>query len=316
VVDDVAIRASGLTKHFGSVHAVEHVDLEVGAGEVFGFLGPNGAGKTTTIRLLLDEIRPTRGTAAVLGLDCHEQAPELHRRIGYLPGELALYDRLTAREHLDWLGRLRGMDDTSMRDELTERFGVELDRPIRDLSKGNRQKVGLVQAFMHRPEVAILDEPTSGLDPLVQDEFQRLLRELTDDGRTVFLSSHVLDEVQDVADRVGIIREGRMVTVSTVEELTASSLRRVEVRFARPVDVDALAARVGLDDVKTDGGGTDVRFSVAAPRLDAVLRAVTEHEVVDFVSEPADLEEIFLALYRQGDGIDRDGAVQEAPRGS
>ncbi len=292
------IRTVGLTMSYGSSRGVSDVDLEVEPGEVFGFLGPNGAGKTTTIRVLLDHLRPTAGTAEVFGLDCHHDAIEVHRRIGYVPGDLALYERLTARAHLDWLARLRGVDVTGRRDELARRFELELDRPIKELSKGNRQKVGLVQAFMHDPELLILDEATAGLDPLMQDEFQQLLRECTDEGRSVFLSSHSLDEVQHVADRVGIIRDGVLATVSAVDDLRARALRRVSVHFAEPVPPDAFAGLAGVGETTVTDHGTRFRFSVTGP-LDAVVKAAAAHPVVDLLSEPADLDEIFLSFYRK-----------------
>ena len=292
------IRTVALTMSYGKARGVSDVDLEVRRGEVFGFLGPNGAGKTTTIRVLLDHLRPSAGTAEIFGLDCHRDAVEVHRRVGYVPGDLALYDRLTARAHLDWLARVRRVDVTARRDELAERFDLELDRPIKELSKGNRQKVGLVQAFMHDPELLILDEPTAGLDPLMQDEFQQLLRECADEGRSVFLSSHSLDEVQHVADRVGIIRGGVLATVSTVEDLQAKALRRVTVRFGEPVAEAEFAGLPGVGEVVVDDGGSRLRFSVTGP-LDAVIKAAAVHPVTDLLSEPADLDEIFLAFYRE-----------------
>ena len=287
-----------MTMSYGRSRGVSDVDLEVRRGEVFGFLGPNGAGKTTTIRVLLDHLRPTGGTAEIFGLDCHRDAVAVHRRVGYVPGDLALYDRLTPRAHLDWLARVRRVDVSTRRDELAERFGLELDRPIKELSKGNRQKVGLVQAFMHDPDLLILDEPTAGLDPLMQDEFQQLLRECADAGRSVFLSSHSLDEVQHVADRVGIIRDGLLATVSTVEDLQAKALRRVTVRFGEAVAESEFAGLPGVGEVVVDDGGSRLRFSVTGP-LDAVVKAAAAHSVVDLLSEPADLDEIFLAFYRE-----------------
>jgi ABC-2 type transport system ATP-binding protein len=279
------------------VRALADLELSVEQGEVFGYLGPNGAGKSTTIRLLLDLIRPTAGQAFVLGLDPRRDGVEARRRIGYLPGDLRLADRMTAREQLDSLARLRGRVDVALRDQLCERFGVVLGRPIRQLSKGNRQKVGLVQAFRHRPELVVLDEPSSGLDPLLQAELRSLLRETAADGRTVFLSSHSLDEVQHVADRVGIIRSGRLADVDTVERLRERALRHVAVVFAEPVDASRFAA---LDGVRVDhADGTIVRLSAPEAAMDAVVKEAAAHRVVDLVSQPADLEEIFLELYEE-----------------
>lgn len=205
-MSEAAILTEDLTKRYGKHQALDGLDLVVRRGEVFGFLGPNGAGKTTTIRLLLDLIRPTAGRVEVLGMDPRRQGREVRRRVGYLPGKLALYDRLTGREVLTYLGHLRDGVDWAHADSLARRLDLDLNRPIGALSRGNKQKVGLVQALMHRPELLILDEPTGGLDPLVQREFHRLVREASGEGRTVFLSSHVLGEVERVADRVGIIR--------------------------------------------------------------------------------------------------------------
>ncbi len=294
-----ALETSGLSKTYrGGVAALADLDLRVEQGEVFGYLGPNGAGKSTTIRLLLDLIRPTAGSAALFGLDSRRDGVAARRRIGYLPGDLRLSDRLTAREQLDSLIRLRGAA-APLRDALCERLGVVLDRPIRDLSRGNRQKIGIVQAFMHRPELAVLDEPTSGLDPLLQAEVRALLRETAADGRTVFLSSHSLDEVQHTADRVGIIRSGRLIDVDRVETLRERALRHVSIVFDRPVDAAEFAA---LDGVRVERvEGASVRLSAAEAAMDAVVKAAARHRVVDLVSEPADLEEIFLELYREAD---------------
>jgi ABC-2 type transport system ATP-binding protein len=296
-----AIETRGLSKTYGSgVRALVDLDLRVERGEVFGYLGPNGAGKSTTIRLLLDLIRPTAGGAAVLGLDTHAQSVEAHRHIGYLPGDSRLADRLTGREQLASLARLRGNVDPATRDALVARFECVLDRPIRELSKGNRQKLAIVQAFMHRPDVLILDEPTGGLDPLNQAEFHSLARETVEEGRTVFLSSHSLDEVQETADRVGIIRSGRLVDVDSVGSLRERSLRHITVTFAEPVDPAQFAVLEGVRVQSSEDGV--VRLSAPEAAMDGVVKAAARHRVVDFVAEPADLEEIFLELYRDHGG--------------
>lgn len=299
-----AIATEGLTKRFGAIVAVDSLDLTVERGEVFGFLGPNGAGKTTTIRLLLDLARPTSGTATVLDRDTRSDAIEIHRRIGYLPGELDLPKDLTGRAYLDFVAALRPAADPAWRAELCERFDVALDRRMGELSTGSKQKVGLVQAFMHRPEVVFLDEPTRGLDPLVQREFHDLLAESCDRGATVFLSSHTLSQVERVADRVGILREGRLVVTDTLANLRSRARRELELDYA---DVpaspdapspDALAALPGVVDVRTRG--TTLLVSVDGP-LDAVLRAALELGTVVNVRTPeAGLEEIFLDYYRSG----------------
>jgi ABC-2 type transport system ATP-binding protein len=297
VVESAAIETFGLSKTYGGrVQALAGLDLRVERGEVFGYLGPNGAGKSTSIRLLLGLIHPSEGTASLLGFDVRRDSVEARRHAGYLPGDLRLADRLTGAEQLDSLARLRGTA-APLRDELCERFGAVLDRPIRELSKGNRQKLGLVQAFMHRPELLVLDEPTSGLDPLLQEEFRALLRETAADGRTVFLSSHSLDEVQHAADRVGIIRAGLLLDVDSVAALRERALRHVTIVFADGGDADAF---VGIDGVRIhERTPVLVRLSAPESAMDAVVKAAACSHVADLVSAPADLEEIFLELYRE-----------------
>jgi len=300
-VENAAIETQGLSKTYpGGTAALVDLDLRVERGEVFGYLGPNGAGKSTTIRLVLDLIRPTGGHAQVLGLDVRRGGVEVRRRVGYLPGDLRLADRLTGREQLSSLARLRGGVDPAWIDGLAERLGADLDRPIRHLSKGNRQKIGLVQVFMHRPPVVVLDEPTSGLDPLLQREVRALMRETAAEGRTVFLSSHTLDEVQHVADRVGVIRAGRLAEVEAVERLRERAVRHVTMTFTAPVDPTVFAT---VDGVRlTESDGAVVRLSAPEPAMDGIVKAAARHRVVDFTSEPADLEEIFMDLYRGPDG--------------
>ncbi len=286
----------GLTRDFGEGRGVADLRLGVGPGEVFGFLGPNGAGKSTTIRMLMGLLRPTAGRARIGGHDVVRDGVAARRLVGYVSGDMRLYDRLTGREHLDWLARVRGAP-TPDRAHLEERLRVDLDHPIHSLSRGNRQKIALVQAFMHRPEVLILDEPTSGLDPLMQAEFAAIAREAVAGGGTVFLSSHSLDEVQRVADRVGMIRRARLVSVERVEDLVARSVRRMSLRFAGPVDDGAFARLPGVTAARREGGALhlDVRGEP-----DAVVKAAAAHHVVDLVSRPADLEEIFLDLSGEG----------------
>jgi len=297
-VSTPAIETAGLTKFYGETRGIEELDLRVERGEVFGYLGPNGAGKSTTIRLLLDLIRPTAGRATLLGRDSRADGVEVRRRVGYLPGDLRLYDRLTGRQQLDSLARLRRGIDPAFRDDLVARFDLPLDRPIRELSKGNRQKLGVVQAFMHQPELLILDEPTGGLDPILQEEFRLLLRETVADGRTAFLSSHSLDEVQHVADRVGIIRDGRLIDVDAVDALRERALRHVRIIFAAPADTAPFAAIEGVRVQEADG--KMLRLAAPESAMDGVVKAAARHELVDFVSAPAELEEIFLELYREG----------------
>jgi ABC-2 type transport system ATP-binding protein len=302
VSPDAAIETSSLSKTYGaSVRALVDLDLRVEWGEVFGYLGPNGAGKSTTIRLLLGLIKPSGGRASIFGIDTWRSGVDARKHVGYLPGDLRLSDRLTGEEQLDSLARLRVGVDTSLRAELCERLGAVLDRPIRHLSKGNRQKLGLVQAFMGRPQLVVLDEPTAGLDPLLQSEVRTLLRETATDGRTVFLSSHSLDEVQHVADRVGIIRSGRLADVDAVGSLRERSLRHVTITFAEPVPPASFAAIEGVRVVQVDGAV--LRVAAPEPAMDELVKMAARYPIVDLVSQPADLEEIFLELYREpGDG--------------
>src|SRR5659263_248594 len=250
-----AVRLERMTKNYGKNRGVADLDLEVEPGEVFGFLGPNGAGRTTTIRVLLDLIRPTTGRALVLGRDSHRDTLAIQAHSGYLPGELSLYPTLTGRETLRYLANLRGGVDWRDVSALAERLDCDLDRKVADLSSGNKRKLGLIQAFMHRPELLILDEPTSGLDPLVQHEFYALVDEVRDAGQTVFLSSHVLPEVQRVCDRVAFIREGELVAVEDVAALTGRAVREVEVTFAAPVPAAAFEGVDGVTSVTANGTG-------------------------------------------------------------
>jgi beta-exotoxin I transport system ATP-binding protein len=291
-----AIRTHGLCRNYGPVRAVTGLGLVVEPGQVFAFLGPNGAGKTTTIRMLLALQRPTSGRAEVLGLDCGRDYVEIHRRTGYLPGELALYPRMTGRQHIAWYARARGLRDLSLARSLAERFGAVLDRPARGLSKGNKQKVGLILAFMSRPDLLVLDEPTSGLDPLMRSEFARLAREVTAEGRTVFWSSHELDEVQRLADRVAIIKQGRLITTETVEHLRASTPQTVHARFARPVDPALFAGIGGVSVTSCDGQAVGLRVTGA---IGPVLKAIADHDPVDFTAQHAGLDELFLSYYRE-----------------
>jgi ABC-2 type transport system ATP-binding protein len=292
-----AIRTEGLTKHYGDVEALNDLDLEVRSGEVFGFLGPNGAGKTTMIRTVLDLIRPTRGRAEILGLDTHADAVEIRRHIGYLPSDLSMYDRLTGKDMITYFANLRGGVDWSYVHELAERLKADLSPKVGDYSSGNRQKVGLIQAFMNKPQVLIMDEPSTGLDPLVQREFQRMLREVSADGRTVFLSSHTLSEVQAVADRVGVIREGYLVEVSAVNDLRSKAIRTVELQFTEAVDPAVFEAMDGVSDVRV--ANHHVVMSLEGSIVDVLRTAADRYELVDVSSQEADLEEIFLTYYEE-----------------
>jgi len=290
-----AIETFGLTKRYGSTPAVTDLSLRVERGQVFGFLGPNGAGKSTTIRMLLALQRPTAGRAALLGLDAAADRVEVHRRVGYLPGDLELFPRLTGRQHITWFARARSADPDTVARQLIDRFQVVVDRPVCQLSKGNRQKIGLVLAFMHRPELLVLDEPTSGLDPLMQHEFESLLRETVAEGRTVFLSSHELAEVQRVAGRIGIIRKGRLVAEDTVDGLRRAAPQKMEVRFRQPVDPAELSTVSGVTVTASDG--PRVTLDVTG-EIGPVLRVIASHDPVDLISRPPGLDELFLGFYR------------------
>ncbi len=288
------IEIEQLTKSYGSHRGIIDVDLDVGQGEVFGFLGPNGAGKTTTIRVLLDLIRPTSGRARVFGIDSTADPVAIHRRIGYIPGEFTLYDRLSGRQTLQYFANLRGGVDAAYQGSLIERFDFDPSRRFKEYSKGNKQKVGVIIALQHRPDLLILDEPTSGLDPLVQQTFFSTLRETVADGATVFLSSHILSEVEKSCDRVAIIREGRLATVDTVEGLRDLAHHQVELRFAGPVPEAEFAALPGVSDVTADDHVLRLRVSGA---ITPVVRAAARFELLDFVSREPSLEETFLAQY-------------------
>lgn len=296
MTNEAAILAEGLTKHYGEIRALNNLDLAVQPGEVFGFLGPNGAGKTTAIRTLMDEIRPTAGRASILGLDTHDKSVEIRRHIGYLPGDLAMYPGLTGQDTLKYFANLRGGVDWSYVEVLAERLNADLSKKVGNLSSGNRQKIGLIQAFMNRPEVIIMDEPSSGLDPLVQREFQTILRELAAEGNSVFLSSHTLSEVQRVADRVGIIRGGDLITVETVSSLRSKAMRRVEFEFGSDADSSVFSDISGVSNVVIEGRRIVLSYDGT---MDVLLKAAMDHNdtVVDITTHEADLEDIFLTYY-------------------
>jgi ABC-2 type transport system ATP-binding protein len=289
-----AIETERLSKRYPGDRGILGLDLAVEYGEVFGFLGPNGAGKTTTIRLLLDLIRPTAGGAQVLGRDTRRDSLAIRRRVGYLPGELSLYGRLTGQETLRYFASLRGGVDWSYVGELGERLDCDLTRRNAELSSGNRRKLGLVQALMHRPELLILDEPTGGLDPLVQHEFHDLMTEARAAGQSVFLSSHVLPEVQRVCDRVAFIREARLIAVESVDDLVRRAVREVEVTFAGEVPAARFAIVPGVTVLGQ--AGADLRLTVAGS-MDPLVKALAAYGVVSLTSREPDLEDVFLTYY-------------------
>ncbi|MGH2805798.1 MAG: ABC transporter ATP-binding protein [Actinomycetota bacterium] len=290
------IECLGLTKFYGRTRGIEDLDLEIRRGELFGFLGPNGAGKTTTIRLLLDLIRPTAGRARVFGMDVRSHSVEIRGRVGYLAGELALYENLSSRRLFSYFASLRRAPGIERALTLAERLGLDPSRRIGDLSKGNKQKVGIVQAFLHDPDLLVLDEPTSGLDPLVQREFHVILDETVARGGTVFLSSHVLSELEHITQRVGIIRDGSLVGVEEIAALKAKAIREFELHLAEPVPRD-WSSISGV--VSADVSGAAVRLRVEGS-VDALIKAAAQHEVVDMVAREPDLEELFLSYYSEG----------------
>jgi ABC-2 type transport system ATP-binding protein len=294
-----AIITHDLTKTYGANRGIRNVNLAIHQGEIFGFLGPNGAGKSTTLRTLLGFMRPTSGRAEILGMDTQTRTTEIHARVGNLPTEFTLDDRMTARQLIGLFARLRGVDDLSYAHEIAERIDANLDRPMRRLSRGNKQKIGIIQALFHQPDVIILDEPTGGLDPLVQETFLTLLEEARERGQTVFFSSHVLAEIERVADRVGIIRSGELVAVEDPHALTGRANRHVRVEFAAPLDNDAqlqIMRIPGVQDVSLTAQRTIARFTVT-DHMDEVVKLLARHTVRALDVDRPSLEEIFLTFY-------------------
>ena len=291
------IETHGLTVYYGTHRGIHGVDLVVEQGEVFGFLGPNGAGKTTTQRVLLDVIRPTRGRATVFGMDSRKESKEIRKRIGYLPGELSLFDGMTGKQFLSTMASLeeRPVYD-SYRNELCERLELDPSRKIKEYSRGNKQKIGVVSAFMSRPDLIILDEPTTGLDPLIQQIVMELVRETKADGRTVFFSSHILQEVQAVCDRVGIIRNGELIKTERVETLTTQHFKRVRLTMRDEVPADAFEIE-GVSVASRDGRTVVLEIRT---QMEPVIRKALELGLEDLETQPVTLEEVFLAFYGRG----------------
>jgi ABC-2 type transport system ATP-binding protein len=296
MVEEFAIETQGLQKFYGNVQALRGVDLQVRLGEIFGFLGPNGAGKTTTIRCLLDLIRPNGGSLRVLGLDPQADPVAVRKRVGYLPGELHMDDNLNVEGVLRFLNKLRGgKADWDFVLHLAERLNLDLGMAVKNLSKGNKQKVGLIQALMHRPELLMLDEPTFGLDPLIQQQVLRMVSEARQSGATVFFSSHILSEVEAISDRVGIIRQGVMTEVAETSMLVNRSVRRVRIRFKQPVDSTSLGDLAGIRVLLRDSD-QDLLLQVEG-EMDGLIKALAALPVLTLETERPSLEEIFLAYY-------------------
>jgi len=292
------IQTNALTKVYKSgrkqKRALFNLDLTVQQGEIFGYLGPNGAGKTTTIRILLDLIRPTTGHASMLGLDVERHSVELHQRIGFLPAELSLWDNLTANEVVHYVSSVRGGHDANYVANLADRLEFDMSKSVRSYSSGNKRKLGLILAMMNKPELLILDEPTSGLDPLMQQIFLQLMREVRDDGRSVFLSSHILNEVQEICDRVGILRDGQLKEVKTVSELTHSDFRWVTLQYRDPPQIGNLATIPGVSDISISGNKLKLRL---IGDFDPLIRTLDAQYIVDMDVQEPSLEEIFLTYY-------------------
>jgi ABC-2 type transport system ATP-binding protein len=293
------VETRALTVYYGRHRGIDHLDMVVDPGQVYGFLGPNGAGKTTTLRALLDIVRPIAGSATVFGLNCQKDGVAIRRRMGYLPGELSLYGQLRAEQYLDMVNAVRGKpaEKTFLRG-LCERLDLDAGRRMSTLSRGNKQKVGLVAAFMVRPELLVLDEPTSGLDPLVQETVHDLMREARAEGRTVLLSSHVLSEVQEVCDRVGIVRDGRMVATQRVEDLIRSQLHRISIRFDR-LPPPGFFDRDGTRELRRAEQTVTVEVR---DDLNALLASAVEYGVREIETHQVSLEEVFMEYYERGQG--------------
>jgi ABC-2 type transport system ATP-binding protein len=288
------IELEKLTKSYGSHRGIVDVDLTVNEGEAFGFLGPNGAGKTTTIRTILDHIRPTSGRARVFGIDSTVDPVAIHRRVGYLPGEFQLYDKLTGGQTIAYFAALRGGVDPLYQADLMTRLDVDPSRRFKEYSKGNKQKIGLIIALQHRPDLLMLDEPTSGLDPLVQQTFYAVIREAKSEGRTIFLSSHILSEVEKTCDRVAIIRDGRLVKVDRTDALRDLAHHQVELRFGGAVPRAEFENLPGVSDLVVEDHVLRMRVAGAIAPL---VQAAANYQLVDFVSREPSLEETFLAQY-------------------
>lgn len=288
------IETDALTKRYRGARGIDDVSISVARGEIYGFLGPNGAGKTTTIRTLLDLLHPTGGVAVIFGLDSRRASREIRARLGNLPGDFTCDPRLTGREFLEFCAAARGMDDLGTAPVLTQRFEADLGRRVRDLSRGNRQKIGLIQALFHDPELLVLDEPTTGLDPLMQEEFVTVIGEYRDRGGTVFLSSHDLDEVERVCDTVAIVRDGRIAAVENVAELRGRAYHHVRIEFDSPVDGAEFERVPGVGELEVDGNRVSFK---ALGELDAVVKAAARHTVKDMELTEPTLEEIFLTFY-------------------
>lgn len=296
---DTVIATKGLSKRYKGVdvYALKDLDLDIKAGEVYGFLGPNGAGKSTTIRTLMNFIQPTSGSATIMGLDIVKGSVRIKRSVGYLSSDMAMYGNMTGHQFLDYMSELQPGHDDSYRRELTKRFTPDLDKKLGDLSRGNKQKVGIVQAFMHKPDVLIMDEPSSGLDPLMQEAFYDLLKESSKRGAAVFMSSHILSEVQRVCDRVGIIREGKLVVERDIAEMTKEAAHTFDITFAGKPPLDKLKKVKGVNVSRHDDHSVRVHIH---GELAPLLAELGKCDVVKLDARQLDLEEMFMRFYNGG----------------
>jgi ABC-2 type transport system ATP-binding protein len=293
-----ALKISHLTKRYDSKHGIHDINLEVAKGEVFGFLGPNGAGKSTTINTILDLLKPQEGSIAVLGLDHHKDMKRVHSRLGYLSGDMETDPSLTGKQYLQYVAHLRGGISQDIIDGLVHRLKSDVTTKIRHLSRGNRQKIGLIAALMHDPDILILDEPTSGLDPLIQAEFNAIIREHKERGKTTFISSHVLSEVQSICDRVGFIRDGKLIRVSTLKELMKSSARNVTVHFTSKPPRDRIAKLQGVSQLRHEDGMLAFTFG---GDMNELLRLLAANSIDNIQIAEPDLEDLFMNYYRTED---------------
>ncbi|HJP96363.1 MAG TPA: ABC transporter ATP-binding protein [Candidatus Saccharimonadales bacterium] len=292
------IQLHDVTKRFGSHIAVHKLNLSIQKGEVVGFLGPNGAGKTTTIRMIMGQIGPHDGEILVFGQDAAQQAKQIHKKVGYVGGDMALEDNLTGMQYLQFIARLQGGVTKHTITELAHRFDCDLSKKIRTLSRGNRQKIALISAVMHNPDLLVLDEPSSGFDPLIQAEFNKLILQYKQAGKTVFISSHILSEIEHLCDRLVFIREGKVVKISSLEELERHALKRLKVVFDDARDVEHFRAIPGVEHIASDGARVVCRFGGS---LQDLLRKTAALSVADITIEEADLEELFMQYYRRQD---------------
>lgn len=293
--NSVVIETIGLTKYFGKFKAIDNLNFTVKKGEIFGYLGPNGAGKTTTIRSILNFIQPSKGEARVFGMDSSKFSMQILKKIGYLPGELHLYNNLSGKDLLKYLGNLHRKYNKALVEDLASRLNVDLNKKIKALSHGDKQKLGIINAFMGEADLLILDEPTSGLDPLVQSDFNQMLLEAKKKGKTIFISSHILPEVERICDRVAIIREGKLIVTEEIETLKTKAIRPLSVTFEVAPKAEDFKSATGVKDVKSDG---KVLHCSVVGTLDSFIKDIAKYKVVNIVTEEPNLEEIFMSYYR------------------